>query len=152
MQETWVQFLGWEDPLEKGMATHSSILAWSSPWTYSPWGHKESDRTERLSLSQLIYSVVPVSAGWQNDSAIHIHILFLIFFSIIVYPRILDIVLCAIQSRTSFIHSKCNSLHLQIPNSHSTPSPLSSSATVSLDLCVCESYFCFVDRFICAIF
>ena len=34
MQETWVQFLGWEDPLEKGKgATHSSILAWTIPWT-----------------------------------------------------------------------------------------------------------------------
>ena len=33
MQETWVQFLGWEDPLEKGTATHSSILAWRIPWT-----------------------------------------------------------------------------------------------------------------------
>ena len=33
MQETLVQSLGWEDPLEKGMATHSSILAWRIPWT-----------------------------------------------------------------------------------------------------------------------
>ena len=33
MQETWVQFLGWEDPLEKEMAIHSSILAWKIPWT-----------------------------------------------------------------------------------------------------------------------
>ena len=33
MQETWVQSLGQEDPLEKGMATHSSILAWRIPWT-----------------------------------------------------------------------------------------------------------------------
>ena len=33
MQETWVQSLAWEDPLEKGMATHSSILAWKIPWT-----------------------------------------------------------------------------------------------------------------------
>jgi len=33
MWETWVQSLGWEDPLEKGMATHSSILAWGIPWT-----------------------------------------------------------------------------------------------------------------------
>ena len=32
MQETWVRFLGWEDPLEKKMATHSSILAWRIPW------------------------------------------------------------------------------------------------------------------------
>ena len=33
MWETWVRFLGWEDPLEKGRATHSSILAWRIPWT-----------------------------------------------------------------------------------------------------------------------
>ena len=36
MQETWVRSLGWEDPLEKGMATHSSILAWRLPWTEEP--------------------------------------------------------------------------------------------------------------------
>ena len=36
MQETQVQPLGWEDPLEKGMATHSSILAWRTPWTEEP--------------------------------------------------------------------------------------------------------------------
>ena len=33
MQETWVRSMGWEDPLEKGKATHSSILAWRTPWT-----------------------------------------------------------------------------------------------------------------------
>ena len=38
MQETWVWFLGWEDPLEKGMATHSSVLAWRIPWTEEPGG------------------------------------------------------------------------------------------------------------------
>ena len=57
MQETWVRSLGQEDPLEKGMATHSCILAWRIPWTeehsgYSPWGHKESDKTERLTLDE----------------------------------------------------------------------------------------------------
>ena len=51
MRETWGQSLGWEDPLEEGMATHSNILAWRTPWTeepgsYSPWGRKESDSTE----------------------------------------------------------------------------------------------------------
>ena len=47
VQETWVQPLGWEDTLEKGKATHSSILAWRIPWTvYSPWGCKELDMTE----------------------------------------------------------------------------------------------------------
>ena len=38
MWETWVQSLGWEDPLEKEMATHSSILAWKIPWTKEPGG------------------------------------------------------------------------------------------------------------------
>ena len=38
MQETWVQFLNWEDPLKKEMATHSSILAWRIPWTGEPGG------------------------------------------------------------------------------------------------------------------
>ena len=36
MQGIPVQFLGWEDPLEKGLATHSSILAWRNPWTEEP--------------------------------------------------------------------------------------------------------------------
>ena len=52
MRETWVQSLGQEDPLEKEMATHPSILAWRIPWTeepvdYSPRGRKELDTTER---------------------------------------------------------------------------------------------------------
>ena len=51
MRETQVRSLGWEDPLEKEMATHSSVLAWRSPWTeglvnYSPLGHKVSDTTQ----------------------------------------------------------------------------------------------------------
>ena len=37
-QETWVRSLGWEDPLEEGMATHSSIFAWRIPWTEEPDG------------------------------------------------------------------------------------------------------------------
>ena len=52
-QENWVQSLGWEDALEKGMATRSSILVWRIPWTeksltgYSPWGRNELDMTKR---------------------------------------------------------------------------------------------------------
>ena len=51
MQETQVQSLGGEDPLEKEMATHYSILAWRIPWTEEPggfqsWGHKESETTK----------------------------------------------------------------------------------------------------------
>ena len=48
IRETWVQSLGWEDPLEKGAATHSSILAWRIPW-----GHRELGTTEWLSLSSV---------------------------------------------------------------------------------------------------
>ena len=38
VQETWIQILGWKDPLEKGLATHSSVLAWEIPWTEEPCG------------------------------------------------------------------------------------------------------------------
>ena len=47
MQETWVQSLGWEDSLEKGMATHSSILAWRIPWTEEP-GELQSMRSQTV--------------------------------------------------------------------------------------------------------
>ena len=56
MWETWVQSLGWEDPLEKGKATHSSMLVWRIPWTL--WGCKKLDMTERLSLFWLFYFVI----------------------------------------------------------------------------------------------
>ena len=54
MWQTQVRSLGQEDPLEEGMATHSSLLAWRTPWgeepgeLHSPWGRKELDMTERL--------------------------------------------------------------------------------------------------------
>ena len=57
MRKIWVRSSGREDPLEKGMSTHSSNLAWRIPWTEEPgelyilWGCKESDMTERLALS-----------------------------------------------------------------------------------------------------
>ena len=64
MQETWIRPLGQGDTLEKGMAIHSSILAWRIPWTEEPGGHspcgcKELDTTDRLTLSiSFIFSVV----------------------------------------------------------------------------------------------
>ena len=67
----WVRSLGQEDPLEEGMATHSSILAWRIPGTerslagYSPWGCKESNTTEKLTLSlstqTFTYTVLPAA-------------------------------------------------------------------------------------------
>ena len=52
-QDMWVQFLGQKDPLEKEMATHSTLLAWETPWMEEPgelqsMGGKELDMTERL--------------------------------------------------------------------------------------------------------
>ena len=57
MQETWVWFLGWEDPLEEGMATHSNILVWRIPMVRRAWratGHyvAELDMTVQLSMTQ----------------------------------------------------------------------------------------------------
>ena len=62
-QETWVQSLGREDPLEKGTATNTSILAWRIPWTEEPGGllsmcHKESDTTEQLTFSVIVVTLL----------------------------------------------------------------------------------------------
>ena len=51
MWETWISFLGWEDPMEKGKATHSSILVWGIYGMHSPWGPTEMGRKDPLSLS-----------------------------------------------------------------------------------------------------
>ena len=61
MQEIWVGSLGWEDSLEKGKATHSSILAWRIPvdrgaWQVTVHGVTESDTTEQLSTAQALYN------------------------------------------------------------------------------------------------
>ena len=65
MQETGIQSLGWEDPLEKEMTTHSSILAWEIPWTEEPgvlqsMGCKESDTTARLTLYFPLLNIIVV--------------------------------------------------------------------------------------------
>ena len=65
MREIWVWSLGWEDPLEKGKATHSSILA----WRISPWCRKELDMTEQISLSlaSLVAQTVKASVCNAGD-------------------------------------------------------------------------------------
>ena len=75
MGESGLRSLGWEDPLEKGKSTHSSILAWRIPWTvYSPRGCKESDTTEQLSLSlwssqvALMVKNLPANSGDIKDA------------------------------------------------------------------------------------
>ena len=73
MLETQVQSLGQEDPLERGMATHSSILAWRIPWTdepggLRPWGHKELDMTGRQTNTHLPHS--PLFKGFFSVHAV----------------------------------------------------------------------------------
>ena len=63
--------LGEEDPLEKGMATHSSVLAWRVLWTgasgYSPWNHKESDTTEWLTqIHRQLFLLMAASTSLNN--------------------------------------------------------------------------------------
>ena len=63
MQETWVWFLGQEDPLEKEMATHSSILAWETPWTeglvcYGSWGLKRDEHDWATKQEQQAYNIL----------------------------------------------------------------------------------------------
>ena len=71
MQETWVQSLGQEDPLEKEMATHSRILAWRIPWTEEPgglrpWDHKESDTTEQRTFTFIFSRLLRVEIATQE--------------------------------------------------------------------------------------
>ena len=83
MQETRVRFMGWEGPLEKEMATHSSILACRIPWTeepagYSPWGHKESDTTEHTHI-YTAFEVVYTSVVQQKYTVNHLKVFNLFF-------------------------------------------------------------------------
>ena len=67
MWEIWAPSLGWEDPLEKGKATHSSILAWRIPWTIQSLGSQRVGRTERLSVS--LYIHIFTVSGFPGSSA-----------------------------------------------------------------------------------
>ena len=75
LQETRVRFLGWKDPLEKGMATHSSVLAWRIPWQEEPGG------LQSMGLSDLV-------SGVQHSDSVS----FFRFSSTIGYHKILGIV------------------------------------------------------------
>ena len=70
MQETWDLFLGWKDALEKGMATHSSILSWRIPWTEQPVGYSLQDRKELDTTEQLTLSLFKSHGGFPSDTAV----------------------------------------------------------------------------------
>ena len=65
MQETWVWSLGWADPLEKGMATHSSSLAWRIPWTEEPGG-LQSMGSQSIEYNRGTFTHILISSPWWN--------------------------------------------------------------------------------------
>ena len=64
MWETWVQSLGWEDPLEEGTATHSSVLAWRIPWTVESMGSQSCTQLSNFQMEWKGGYVPVVSEKW----------------------------------------------------------------------------------------
>ena len=81
MQETWVRSLGQEDPLEKRMVTHSSILVWRIPWTEDPGGLQSVglQSQTRLNGFHFIFKVCDPNAGHVADQE-HINKIFMTLF------------------------------------------------------------------------
>ena len=92
VQETWVQSMGWEDPLEEGMATHSSILAWRIPRTEEPskvypWDYKESDMSDlhTQTMSLYIYTISSLSIHLSRILSLSIIITQVVKFLLILF-------------------------------------------------------------------
>ena len=84
-QKIQIQFLGQEDPLEEAMATHSSILTWKIQWTEepggcSPWGHKESDKTEGLRVHTHTHTHTPGAEKVPSSALVSLHLHRAVFF------------------------------------------------------------------------
>ena len=129
MQETWVRFLGWEDPLEKEMATHSSILAWRIPWTEEPGGLRsiglqESDMTEQLNHQTMLileiyiytytYTYIPLNIRFNLGlitEELHFFpkersTIFSLFFLFSCFPKKTPTVLHCITLKRQIVHSQ----------------------------------------------
>ena len=124
-QETWVWSLGWEDPLEKEMATHSSILAWRIPWTEEPGG-LQSMGTQSVRHDQAHMhahagwcwqSFALLCAWWHRSSlCLHLHVaVFPLSISILVFSSYKDTV---IELGSSLNHRTGTSLSVQWPGLH----------------------------------
>ena len=74
----WVQSLGQETPLKKGMATHSSVLAWRTPWTEEPGGYSPRDCTQPLDVSWSIRCSETPNPNSGTDHSLKILILVLV--------------------------------------------------------------------------
>ena len=129
MRETWVQSLGWEDPLEKGMATHSSILAWRIPWREEPGGLQSMG-------SQRVRHDWAISFHFSMPSDIYIYIGFHTSFRIIFFYFLL-------KTPLEFwpgLHWISRSLWIEL-TSHNINSSISRRWGVSPWICVFFSFF-----------
>ena len=94
-QETWVQSLGWEDPLEKKMATHSSILSWEIPWTEVP-GRLQSMGSQRVghnltTKQQLTYSTTRSKRSVLRESLVNfVNLTQLFYFCLHIFPHMIS--------------------------------------------------------------
>ena len=86
MWETWIRSLGWEDPLEKGMPIHSSILAWRIPWTQEPGGLQsmgsqwvEHDWVTKHTYGLCVY--IPLSDGVEGSTPMFFSVLIILVWS-----------------------------------------------------------------------
>ena len=77
IQETWVRFLDWEDSLEKGSATHSSILAWRIPWTEEP-GRLQSTGSQRVGHDWATFTFISIESMMPSNHLILYCSLFLL--------------------------------------------------------------------------
>ena len=99
MQETWVQSLGWEDPLEKGKATHSSILVWRIPWTVQSMG------SQRVGQD---YSIGP-TLSLSSPHCVHKSVLYVI-------AQIIEIFLIVVVVVCVFLFTLVGLSHMNIWN------------------------------------
>ena len=79
MQETWVRSLGWEDPLEKEMATHSSILAWRIPWMEESGGLQSMGSQSQTRLSDFISLHRDLKMERSHNVKLYKDVIFLVF-------------------------------------------------------------------------
>ena len=109
MQKTWVWSLGWEDLLEEGMVTHSSILVWRIPWQksqvgYSPWDLKESDMTEWLTHTHT-HTHTCVCVYIYVHMYIHVHMYICVCVYIYIYKAVWNPIQGIWNLRFSLCHS-----------------------------------------------
>ena len=121
MWETWLRSLGWEDPLEEGKATHSSILSWRILWTVLSMGCKELDMTGwlSLSLSKKVYNKIPLPPSSSS----------LLYRPTPSPPNTLIVVFIILWVHLKFSLSQCNHIGINIflicPSPPFTPPSLS---------------------------